>query len=509
MRSPFRVELRISLSSLAIIVLLGLSPRPVWGLALTGATPFTETLPAPQFHGNSFELVTNSRYSVHAGFSAPLPKQVLANVLWAMARVPQFGSYRELFVALPDNLYRYQPLTNTLRRHKPDDQRYNSGSAFEVGIAVERHEECGMLVQAGLLAATAFWTKEGGTVVSCPVKWAAAHANRDWHPEHPIRMVTVFGNAEALGLDTLLVARSSDLSLPDPHVDGADTLESVLAGLRQDSVFDPTALSLETISQLLWAGYGVTPRLTIAAQPGLTVPDALGSYFLAGKVYLVRAEGVDRFLSRQPPEGRLVSPDHRLERLVTGDRRAELTQASNRIPAAAPAYFVVCVADTGSAPALQEAGAVVFQLLAQAQALGLAGFVTLPLTRSERRAIAASLSLPDNNVPVLVFACGAPARPVSAAAPDNVQVVRGPPAVRSGILRVEYSLRRAGPVRAEMFDLLGRPVKLLFEENQSAGYHSVTWDGTDAQGRPVKRGSYILVISSAGSTAQHKVAWAR
>ncbi|MEO0079776.1 MAG: FlgD immunoglobulin-like domain containing protein [candidate division WOR-3 bacterium] len=507
MRSPAHFPACLGI----IAAFLGPIPAAVMGFSHIGSGPasLSESLPAPQFHGWSFELLSNSYYPVPSGFCGTLSDQVLANVLWAMAQVPQFGEYRELFVALPDNLYRYDQLTHTILRHKRGDLRYNSGSAFEIGVAVPSHEECGMVVQAGLLAATAFWTREKGNVVSCPLRWAVSHANTSWDPDHPLRMVVLFGNAEASGLDTLLVARSSDQSLPDPHTSGADTFERVVANLVQDSLFEPIELSWETISQLLWAGYGVTPHLTFRSRQALTVPGALGNYRLTGRLFLVHRQGVDRYHSRLPGDNELKSRDHRLERIVTGDRRAELSQASARIPDNAAAYFVVCVSDTGDWEALQEAGAVAFQLMAQARALGLSGFLTMPLTRSERRMIAASLDLPDGNLPVLVFACGAPADQETSAEPGDVQIVTGPPAVRTGILRVEYLLRRAGTVRAEVFDLLGRPVRLLFEEHQAAGYHSAYWNGTDGDGRPVKRGSYILVVSSSGSVAQHKVTWAR
>jgi hypothetical protein len=110
-----------------------------------------------------------------------------------------------------------------------------------------------------------------------------------------------------------------------------------------------------------------------------------------------------------------------------------------------------------------------------------------------------------------VFSCGEPA--AASDEPDRddglVRIVRGQPAVKHGILRLEYSLKRSGPVRAEVFDLLGRPVRLLVDEQQSVGYHSVTWDGTDEGGRAVKRGSYVVVVTSGGTAAQHKVTWAK
>lgn len=473
--------------------------------------PAAETLPVRELHGHSFELLANSRYSVHSGFDGSLPAQVIANVLWAMEQVPQLGSYRQLYVATAANLYRYDRSANRLDVHLAGDYRYSSGSAFEVGIAVPRHEECGMMVQAGLLAGTAFSSDTGGQVVSCPMKWAADYANANWNPERPILMVNVYGRAAAAGLDTLLVARSSDSTLPDPHVLGTDTFELVLEALEQDSTFASYPLSLETVSQLLWAAYGVSPHQTYNNRAGVTVPTAVAAFHLTGRIFVVRDLGVGQYHNRLPPGTNLTTRDHRLERLAAGDRRSELHRSCPRVPATAPVYFIVCVADTASYAPMQEAGFAAFQLLAQARALGLAGQLTMPLTPVERSAIASALSLPSGNLPVLVFACGEAATGISEhrRLPEFVQIVRAQPAVRRGTLRVEYSLKRSGLVRAEVFDLLGRPVRLLFEHSQSAGYQSLIWDGTDDSGHPVKRGSYVVVVSSRGSVAQHKVTWAR
>lgn len=469
-----------------------------------------ETLPAPEFHPHSFELLANSRYSVHSGFTEDLPRQVLANVLWAMARVPQLGTYREFYVATSENVYLYDPNSNTLVVHRIGDRRYNSGSAFEVGIACARHEEAGMAIQAGLLAATAFWNQGGGLVASCPMRWAADYANANWGPAHPIRMVNVYGQALTEGLDTLPVAVSSDSSLPLPHVVGEEAFEPLLAELHQDSQFGAIAPSLENISQLLWAAYGVTPHRTLNGRQGTTVPSSVANYYLTGRIYLVRSEGVDRFHNRLPPGSNLNTADHRLERIVSGDRRPEVRQASERIPPNASVYFVIAVNDTSGYAPMQEAGFAAFQLLMQAATLGLNGYLTVPLTPVERSAIANALSLPSGQYPVVVFSCGEPATSIAERGSDGmVRIVRGQPAVRRGVLRVGYALRRSGHVRVEVFDLLGRPVRLLLDAAQSSGYHSVVWDGTDERGERVRRATYVVVVSTEGGAAQHRVNWSR
>jgi len=86
------------------------------------------------------------------------------------------------------------------------------------------------------------------------MQWAADHATVEWNPDRPIRMVNIFGRAssarssggKATPLDTLCVARSSDSSLPLPHVVGPDTFEAVIADLRQDSSFARPGFPMRT-----------------------------------------------------------------------------------------------------------------------------------------------------------------------------------------------------------------------------------------------------------------------
>jgi hypothetical protein len=490
------------------------------GLSVRAASPPTptavssESLPALVRHACSFEQLANSRYSVHSGFNDSLPRQVLANVLWAMSRAPHPDSGdREFYVATADNVYRLDPSQFRLIVHRAGDHRYNSSSAFEVGVATSRPEDAGLAIQAGLLAGAAFNTERRGTaagepgVGSCPMQWAADHANADWKPAHRIQMVNVYGRVAGATLETLCAVRSSDSSLAVPHVVGPDTFEAVMADLGQDSLFGPVGLSDENVSQLLWAAYGVTPHLTFNRRQGLTVPSAMANYYLTDRIYVVGQYDVSRYYNRLAAGTDATTRDHRLGRTIAGDRRPQLRVASARIPGSAPAYFVVCVPDTAEAEAMMEAGFAGFQLLAQARSLGLAGRLVVPLDRAEREGIAAALELPEGHVPALVFACGEAERTAAVSRLDNaaVTIVRAQPAIRNGELRLEYLLNRAGPVRVEVFDMLGRPVRLLLNEQQTSGYHAVVWDGTSQDGVRLKRGTYLIVVISGGTVARHKV----
>ena len=468
-------------------------------LAVPGSVAFAqvESLPPPVVHGNSFEIISNSRYSAHSGFTSSLSDTVLSNVLWAMNRVPSFGSsYREFYVATPTNVYLYDSVAHALNVHLAGNHRYSANSAFEVGIAVERHEEAGLAVQAGLLAGDAFWSHGSGTVISCPMAFAANYANSNWNPTHTIKMVDVFGRMNVNGLTDSCVAISSDSTLPRPNTNGADTFEVLVSGLGQDSAFDVIGVELSALSQLLWAGYGVTPHMPISKR-GLTIPSAVAYYYLTRKIYLVRDIGVDRYNNRLPPGTNLATSDHRLEVVTPGDRRTALRAACPGIPSEAPVYIVVCVSDTTDAWMLQEPGFVGFQYLMQAHALGLHGRLTAPITPSERTAIIAALGLPSADLPVLIFTAGWPSMPgvAESACLPNERLEVAP--IQGSGARLTYQLAEPGPVRLVIYDLAGRPVRSWGVIQQSAGVHSFEWDGLGDNGRILPAGNYFCRLTIA------------
>jgi hypothetical protein len=472
------------------------------------ASAQVESLPVPVVHRNSFEILSNSRYSAHSGFTSSLPRQVVSNVLWAMNRMPTLGSYRELYIATPANVYRYDSVAHALVVHRSGDHRYNSGSSYEVGIACDRQEEAGYAIQAGLLAGTAFWDSAGGNVVSCPMQYATNYANSNWNPVHPVKMVDVFGQATATGLVRTVQAVSSDSTLPLPHTVGPDTFEVLVSGLHQDSLFDPSALSIAAISQLLWAGCGVTPHMPIGKR-GITIPSAVANYYLTRKVYLVRDTAVHRYNNRLPPGTGLTTSDHRLELVTLGDRRTQLRAACPRIPSTAPAYIVVCVADTGLNWSMQEAGFAGFQYLTQAMSLGLEGFLTAPIGPAERSAIISALGIPGADLPAIVFACGQLATGVtgqvaSPSGPARLQAIgnRAP-------IRIEYSLGSAVAARLTIHDLAGRLVREFGLAPQTVGPHGFNWDGTGESSQRVPAGIYVCRLEAAGITLTARIVLSR
>ena len=70
---------------------------------------------------------------------------------------------------------------------------------------------------------------------------------------------------------------------------------------------------------------------------------------------------------------------------------------------------------------------------------------------------------------------------------------------------IAYRIERPGTVRLTVHDVRGRAIRTLVSASQAAGSYTVTWDGTDASGRPAPSGQYLLRLESAGAVEGAKV----
>ncbi|HDG68508.1 MAG TPA: T9SS type A sorting domain-containing protein, partial [candidate division Zixibacteria bacterium] len=61
---------------------------------------------------------------------------------------------------------------------------------------------------------------------------------------------------------------------------------------------------------------------------------------------------------------------------------------------------------------------------------------------------------------------------------------------------INYELPERAQVRLEIYDLSGHRVRTLVNDEQSAGYRSVVWDGTDDNGNVVPSGVYFYKLTA-------------
>jgi len=70
---------------------------------------------------------------------------------------------------------------------------------------------------------------------------------------------------------------------------------------------------------------------------------------------------------------------------------------------------------------------------------------------------------------------------------------------------ITYQLKAAAKVRLEIYNAKGQRVKTLIYALAAKGRHSVGWDGTDEQGRPVGGGIFLYRMSAGGHTSTGKL----
>ena len=179
------------------------------------------------------------------------------------------------------------------------------------------------------------------------------------------------------------------------------SLEATLAARHTVREFQPHALTLDEIGQLLWSAQGVTH-----GEAKRTAPSASGLNAL--ETYVITEDGIARYL---PAE-------HALEPLHDGDVRAELEEATGGQPFVASAPLVIAFSivpgrisgrhgdERGVRYSDFEAGHAGQNLLLQAVALDLGG---VPLGSFDDRAVCQLLELPEGEKPRYLFALGRPA----------------------------------------------------------------------------------------------------
>lgn len=111
--------------------------------------------------------------------------------------------------------------------------------------------------------------------------------------------------------------QSSWINLPPPSHDGQTSLEEALSGRRSIRQYSPSALNLAEISQLLWAAQGINRPGGYRTAPSAGALYPLEVYLISGEVNQLEA-GIYRY---EPNE-------HRLEQLMEGDVRSQLSKAA-------------------------------------------------------------------------------------------------------------------------------------------------------------------------------------
>jgi len=65
---------------------------------------------------------------------------------------------------------------------------------------------------------------------------------------------------------------------------------------------------------------------------------------------------------------------------------------------------------------------------------------------------------------------------------------------------IKYELPQPAGVKLEIFDMMGRRVRTLVNQRQSAGQYTMTWDGRNEQGETIASGVYLYQLRAVSST---------
>ena len=87
--------------------------------------------------------------------------------------------------------------------------------------------------------------------------------------------------------------------------------------------------------------------------------------------------------------------------------------------------------------------------------------------------------------------------------PQPARLAQNVPNPFNPMTTISFSLARSGPATLTVFDVAGKRIKTLVNDDLEAGDHRVTWQGTDDGGRQVAAGIYLYQLET-GSVHQVK-----
>lgn len=194
------------------------------------------------------------------------------------------------------------------------------------------------------------------------------------------------------------VLAEKSIKLPEPKTSGKMSVEESIWRRRSERSFYPNELTIDQLSQLLWAGQGITEKtwgFRAAPSSGALYPLTL---------YVLKKDGIFKYV----PDG------HKLVQTLAEDRRPSLVRASlgQSYIGEAPVVIAICgnfrisEAKYGQRAYRylnMEVGHIAENIHLQAVAMGL---VSLPIGAFWDDVVAKALELPDTQDPFYIIPIG-------------------------------------------------------------------------------------------------------
>ncbi len=199
---------------------------------------------------------------------------------------------------------------------------------------------------------------------------------------------------------TIYNIKGEEIMLPQPEIKSNISLEEALESRRSVRNFSSKELSLDQISQILWAAQGITQESTGYR----TSPSAGALYPL--EIFLLKSDGVFHYI----PDG------HKIIKLSSDDLRPNLIQGVlfQGFVAEAPVNIIITAVyerttakygNRGIRYVHLEAGHSCQNILLQAAALGLGA---VPVGAFDDSYIQDLLDLPQDHIPLYIIPIGYP-----------------------------------------------------------------------------------------------------
>jgi nitroreductase len=182
------------------------------------------------------------------------------------------------------------------------------------------------------------------------------------------------------------------IQLPKPQVTGGMPLMQALAERKTTRAFVDKPLPLQTLSNLLWAAFGVNRPRTVKPGLGRTAPSAMNKQEV--ELYVVLAQGVYVYEA----ETNLLRP------VAAGDLRAKMGAP----PAGQAAVTLVYVADSKLNYAQVDVGFIGQNVYLFAASEGLNAWFYALHGQQDATAVGAALKLPEGKSPLYGQSVGYP-----------------------------------------------------------------------------------------------------
>ena len=197
--------------------------------------------------------------------------------------------------------------------------------------------------------------------------------------------------------------QETSIRLPEPRHDSDVSIEQSLLQRRSTRSYTGDSITLQEVSQLLWAAQGITDTRGFRTAPSAGALYPLELYVVAGDVDNLSA-GIYKYEPRE----------HELSLIIDGDKRSELADAAlsqSWVEGAALAIVFAAVyerttvkyGERGIRYVHIEVGHAAQNLCLQATAMDL-GVVTVGAFNDER--VNELLNLPDNEKPLYIIPIG-------------------------------------------------------------------------------------------------------